>query len=381
MVISDLQMALIGAGVVAVGAVWAYNAWQERKARRAAQAIFKHAHGDTLLADEEIPTGETRREPVFPVDAAEPLDNALPDGDASIAGIAPDDAGTAMAVEPSTHSEFPGQHADGMIDCVLRLATAEPIPAPAVWVMQESWAAQLSKPVHWLLRDGATNAWRPLDGNETGRYAQWVAALQLADRHGAVSEGELAHFLNGVQQVADKVGATVELPAPEQIIAHATALDEFCASVDIQFKLHIVESAGGIFSGTKLRGIAEAAGMALEADGRFHARDADGGELFTLANLGSEGLSIETLRSLATHGLTLSIDVPRVSDGAAAFARMLGTGQQLARAMDGVLVDAQRVPLADGMISAIRAKIVELQQTMRNAGIIPGSALALRLFS
>ena len=381
MVISDLQMALIGAGVAAVAAVWAYNAWQERKARRAAQSIFKHAHGDTLLAGEEIPAGETRREPVFPVEAAEPLDNALPDGDASIAGIVRDDAGAATAVEPSTHAEFPIQHADGMIDCVLRLDTAAPVPAPAVWVMQESWAAQLSKPVHWLLRDGATNAWRPLDGNETGRYAQWVAALQLADRRGAVSEGELAHFLNGVQQVADKVGATVELPAPEQVIAHAAALDEFCASVDIQFKLHIVESAGGIFSGTKLRGIAEAAGMALEADGRFHARDADGGELFTLANLGSEGLSIETLRSLATHGLTLSIDVPRVSDGAAAFARMLGAGQQLARAMDGVLVDAQRAPLADGMISAIRAKIVELQQIMRNAGIVPGSALAVRLFS
>jgi FtsZ-interacting cell division protein ZipA len=381
MAISDLQIALIGAGIAAIAAVWIYNLWQERKARRAAQAIFRQTHGDTLLADETMRAEQEWREPVFTADDTQPMANAWADDEGTAGETQPQGDDPAATTESPTYSEFPMQHADGMIDCVLRLATTEPVPAPAVWVMQESWAAQLSKPVQWLLYDEATNAWRPLDGNETGRYVQWVAALQLVDRHGAVSEGELAHFLNGVQQVADKVGATVGLPAPEQIIAHATALDEFCASVDIQFKLHIVESAGGIFSGTKLRGIAEAAGMALEADGRFHARDADGGELFTLANLGSEGLSIETLRSLATHGLTLSIDVPRVSDGVAAFARMLGTGQQLARAMDGVLVDAQRAPLADGMISAIRAKIVELQQAMRNAGIIPGSALALRLFS
>jgi len=127
MVISDLQMALIGAGVVAVVAVWAYNAWQERKARRAAQSIFQHAHGDTLLAGEAIHAEETRREPVFPVDAAEPLENALPalsDDDASIVDIVLGDAGAATAVESPTHAELPSQHADGMIDCVLRLDTA-----------------------------------------------------------------------------------------------------------------------------------------------------------------------------------------------------------------------------------------------------------------
>lgn len=380
MVISDLQMALIGAGGVAVAMVGIYNFWQGRKARQAAQSIFNHAPGDTLLADEAVHTDESRREPVFPMDDG-PTGDAWFDGD----GIAADGPAvgeeTGAATESPAYSEFPMQYADEMIDCVLRLTATEPMPAPAVWIMQSSWAAQLVKPVHWLAHDEATGAWCLLDGDATGWHTRCVAALQLANRHGVISEGGLVHFLNGVQQVAEKVGATVELPEPGQIMAHATALDEFSASVDIQFKLHIVEAAGGIFNGTKLRGVAEAAGMVLEADGQFHARDTSGGELFTLANFGSEGLSIETLRSLATHGLTLSIDVPRVSDGPAVFARMLSTGQQLARALDGVLVDAQRAPLADGMVSAIRAKIVELQQTMREAGIVPGSVRALRLFS
>jgi FtsZ-interacting cell division protein ZipA len=84
---------------------------------------------------------------------------------------------------------------------------------------------------------------------------------------------------------------------------------------------------------------------------------------------------------LATHGLTLSLDVPRVADGALAFDRMLATARQLAATLGGVLVDAQRAPLADAMIDAIRARTAELQQRMRDGGIISGSIRALRLFS
>jgi hypothetical protein len=49
--------------------------------------------------------------------------------------------------------------------------------------------------------------------------------------------------------------------------------------------------------------------------------------------------------------------------------------------LGGVLVDAQRAPLADAMVDAIRAKTAELQQRMREADIVPGSPRALRLFS
>jgi FtsZ-interacting cell division protein ZipA len=103
--------------------------------------------------------------------------------------------------------------------------------------------------------------------------------------------------------------------------------------------------------------------------------------LFTVANLGAERLEAESIKSLATHGLTLSMDVPRVSDGAVAFDRMLAVARQLAAALGGVLVDAQRAPLSDAMIDAIRAKTAELQQRMRDGGIAPGSTRALRLFS
>ena len=161
----------------------------------------------------------------------------------------------------------------------------------------------------------------------------------------------------------------------------AGKLDEFCATVDIQFVLHIVEASGGVFAGTKLRGVAEAAGLVLEEDGVFHARDTGGAELFTVANMGAERLEAESIKSLATHGLTLSLDVPRVANGVLAFDRMLATAQQITLSLDGVLVDAQRAPLSDVMIAAIRAKTAELQRRMSDGDIAPGSVRALRLFS
>lgn len=387
MAISELQIALIGAGVVAVGMVWGYNAWQDRRHRKAADQIFKGGQGDALLDGQPAATPETpvaeehirrepgeRHEPRFVDDASE-VEESI--------GAAGDSGGDLAPAEPESEPQpvLPIEYADSVVDCVLSLTAANAVPAPAVWVMQNAWAGELSKPLHWLVRNEADGVWRQVDAHDSGRYREWVAALQLADRRGPVSDSEVARFFDGVQQVARQSAAELELPSRSATVLRADRLDQFCASVDIQFVLHVVEALGGVFQGTKLRGVAEAAGLALEGDGVFRARDAAGGEMFTVANLGTERLDAESIKSLATHGLTLSLDVPRAADGVAAFDRMLATARQLAATLGGELVDAQRVPLSVAMIDAIRARTAELQQTMRDGGIAPGSVRALRLFS
>ena len=380
MAISELQIALIGAGVAAVGAVWGYNVWQDRRHRETADRIFKSAQGDALLgsrdagpapevAAEPQPEDGGRREPHL----ADAADDTVPEPALS--------ASAAAEVPPAPPPVPAVDDAEGVADCVLRLVAAEPVPAPAVWAMQNTWSGDLTKPMRWLARNHADGAWRPVDAHDTGRYPEWAVALQLVDRRGPVSDAELGRFFEGVQQLARQAGAALELPARGETALRAARLDEFCAAVDIQFALHVVERSGGVFAGTKLRGVAEAAGLALEADGVFHAHDSGGGELFTVANLGPERLEADSIKSLATHGLTLSLDVPRVPDGVLAFDRMLAVARQLAASLDGVLVDAQRAPLSDAMIAAIRAKTAELQQRMRDGSIVPGSPLALRLFS
>ncbi len=379
MAMSELQIALIGAGTVAVGAVWGYNIWQDRQHRKTADKIFKGGSGDALHAAGSARTaadGE-RQEPHI----ANPADDSVEIG----AGAEPLAAEAPPAAEAASAPASEVEWLDRVADCVLHLVAAEPIPAPAVWAMQNTWSADLTKHLYWLARndaegDGGT-AWRTVDARDTGRYREWAVALQLVDRRGPVADAELARFFEGVQQVAQQAGATLDLPSRADAVLRAAKLDEFCATVDIQFVLNVVEASGGVFAGTKLRGVAEALGLVLEADGVFRAHDSVGGELFTVGNLGTERLAAESIKSLATHGLTLSLDVPRVMDGRLAFDRMLAVARQLGSALDGVLVDAQRAPLSEVTIAAMRAKTGELQQRMRDAGINPGSPLALRLFS
>ncbi|MBI5898167.1 MAG: cell division protein ZipA C-terminal FtsZ-binding domain-containing protein [Rhodocyclales bacterium] len=383
MALSELHLALIGAGTAGVLMVWGYNVWQDRKHRQTAERIFNGGKPDALAGGEPAQgIGDERVEPTFeslPESQAPRNDEAAPDAVGDTVGP---EASTELGAEVASASAIPADDTDPIVDCALRFSAATPIAAPILYSVQRSWSGDISKPISWFARCGDAGAWQTMNVDSTGSHREWCAALQLVDRRGAVSDGELTRFLEGVAALAQQTGATLEaVRDAEELAAHAQALDQFCAGVDIQFVLHVVDATGGSFPGTKLRGLAEAAGMVLEDDGLFHARDEAGGEAFSLGNLGPENFTAESLRSLNTPGVTFSIDVPRVGDGKAAFERMLGAARQLAGALGGVLVDAQRAPLAEAMIAAIRAKIVELQQRMRDGGIDPGSRRALRLFS
>lgn len=360
---SDLQIALFAAAVGVVALVWGYNKWQERKHRQLAEKVFSGGQPDVLLAGEEPdeveppPTGE-RREPVIelPEEAAE----------------------AALAPSPPPLGDW----ADAVADCTICLEFAQPVAATALEEMQAASTGSLGSRLAWYgwSAEDAAGGWQPVaDGLSS--YAAVCVRLQLADRRGAVSGQEISGYLDGISRVAEQFSARIDLPAVEPLLAHARSLDEFCASVDMQLAIHVVESGGSGIKGTKLRGLAEAMGLSLQGDGLFHAFDDEGRTLFTLGSMAAEGFNAESLKTLALQGVTLTLDVPRVAEGPAAFDRMLAVAQQLSQGIGGTLVDAQRRALSEEMIAAIRVRVEELQQKMAAHQIVAGSARALRLFS
>jgi FtsZ-interacting cell division protein ZipA len=439
---SELQLALLGAGAVAIALVLAYNLWQERKHRKAAEQLFKGDQQDVLLKDAP-PLGDGGRnsgdqndgrianDGAYAEERVEPTFGALDEFDdasaspqkqyvatssvdydepevetqrvaapnVSVTPQAPVDfeagaptplsasnvpyasSSTSSIAQPLSAAGDDIFPADALADCVIRFSLNTPVPALNVWKAQQIWSKLITKPITWMGRVPGNLAWKLVDETSTGRYSDWLVAMQLADRNGPASDIELRQFFTGVDGLGQLLGIGIELPERVEEQLRAQSLDSFCAGVDVQFSIHLVEASGGTFAGTKLRGVCEAAGLALGADGSFHSMDEDGLEIFRISNIGPERFTPDTIRSLATQGVTLTIDVPRVPDGSAGFNRMITTAQQLARGLGGVLVDVQRAPLADAMISMIRAKIVELQQQMRAADILPGSPRALKLFS
>ena len=73
--------------------------------------------------------------------------------------------------------------------------------------------------------------------------------------------------------------------------------------------------------------------------------------------------------------------MPRVAGGARAFDRMIVQAKQFAHSLGGMLVDDNRIPLADSALDVIHDKILEIEQRMADHGIGAGGPQALRLFS
>jgi hypothetical protein len=362
MVISELQLAILAVGIAAVIGVFAYNKWQERRFREQSERGFAGEHADVLLEGTPAPPAGGGGERIEPVDAS-----------LSAAPEAPDEA-----VAPAPEPEMPLVHPAA--DCVARFEAAEPIAAPQLWQAVQETMAGIDRPVRWLGWNENRKTWQLLQAHTAIACRQWRAVLQLADRRGAVSEAGIEGFRRALQQLGDRFMA-VDLPQREQLRQRAAEIDRFCAGVDVQIAIHVVANDAAGFPGTKLRGIAEAAGMALEEDGMFHARDDAGHQLFTMGNLEPALFTAEGMAELTSHGLTLSLDVPCVTSGGAAFGSMVTAARQLAAGLNGSVVDDNRAALTQKALDVIRAKIVEFQDVMSKRGIAAGSATALRLFA
>ncbi len=163
--------------------------------------------------------------------------------------------------------------------------------------------------------------------------------------------------------------------------ARAEALDRICADLDVQIGLTVLKTGQATIPGTRLRGVAEAAGFRLMDSGRFEwMQDETGAVLYALANYRPEPFTADSLRASATPGAVFLLDVPRVADPARAFDQMKLAAKRMAQTLDATLVDDNRRPLDDPALAAIREQVQATAAALRNVNIEPGSPRALALF-
>ena len=369
---SDLQLGLLAIGVAVVVAVLAYNKWQETKLRRKGEEAFGSRHGDVLLRGATV-AGEAGPPPAVRP-ATSPVDRTL-EHTLGEMGAAPVPA-SEREPEPVPPAS-PGL--DPAVDYIVALDCARPVAGSEVATQGRALIdEELIKPIHWEGHDDSLAAWRPLSATE--RYRRLRVGLQLANRAGPVSEEDLLTFCGGVQEVALALAAEPDFPDPDEAMARAQELDRFCAEVDVQIGLSVIGSESHTFSGTRVRAPAEAAGLAIGRDGRFHRHAEDGSELFSLANLEPMPFHPETIKTLQTRGVTVLFDVPRVPASASAFRRFIEFAHQLEQSLGGVLVDDNRKPIGQAALEAIGQQLERIHETMAARGIPAGSPLALRLF-
>ena len=374
---SDLQIGLAMLGVMLVVAVVAFNWWQERQFRQRGEEAFSGRHDDVLLNQPATQTASTtasapsqrhsldepRIEPSMEP-RIEPHLEAV--SQAGAPAFSPPKSGVADIPRPE-------------IDYIVEIRAGEFIAVDKLVKMKQSLPA-LMRRISFGGLNYQSKSWEALRLDDA-RYTSVRVALQLVDRSGPVNDEQLRAFGKLVRNTASEMAAIAELPDFAPALEQAVALDKFCADVDVLVGINVIANAGQAFHGTKIRALAEAAGLHLQSSGVFHCHDEQGGALFSLDNQESKPFLIDRIRNIITPGITFLLDVPRVANGVRVFDRMVAMSRSFADSLDGTLADDNRVLLSDAGLDRIRAQLRDIYAAMEQRGIMAGGPLALRLFS
>ena len=426
----ELTLGLIGAGAVVVGGVVAYNAWQGAKVRRKMPRPMPTEAGPGLARheqEEERPfiepaRGAVRREPAMAEAAREgeaariepsfggaaaPLDipadiqaeTTTPNGFTPESASASGSASASTAAEPvpgqpesefetgapaavtpaaTTISAAPPHIVDRRIDCVVPIRLNGPIAGEKASPLAQRLRRAGSKPVYIEGKPEGGETWELLQNAQ--RYEELRAAVQLANRGGALNELEFSEFVSGVQQFADAIDGAPEFPDMLETVSMARELDAFAAQCDAQLSINVL-SDGAPWSANYVQAVASQDGLLLSRDGtRFVKLDGKQSPVFML-QFGDTNFLRDDLTYKGGQMITLILDVPVAEEDILPFRLMCDYAKSLAERIGGRVVDDQRRPLPEQALLAIEKQLMTLYARLEEAGIPAGSAATRRLFS
>lgn len=369
---SDLQRALLIIGAIVIIGVLGYNWLQQWLLRRRLERSFGEKPADVLLHEPLMKPSAARIEPQ--------LQGASRETDVPLqpTPLTPEVSTAVAAADTIKLPDVPGF--DPLIDFIAGIDAVEPVSGADLAQLHTRVGAA-GRRVRIVGYNAVNSQWEDAPRLSGGRYAHLRIALQLLNRKGVVDAATLSAIVKAVRECAADFGACAHCPDVDAALMTARELDNDCSEIDIAIGMNVVPPAGETFSGIRIRASAEKAGFNLEPQGVFHYRDAARRTLFTLNNQEPAPFLPDQIKHIDTSGITLLLDVPRVSGGHTALELMLRTGSMLARDLGGTLVDDNRVPLNDSAVRAIDQQLKTTLARMETRGIPAGSERALRLFS
>jgi hypothetical protein len=245
----------------------------------------------------------------------------------------------------STRQRAPEAMPDERVDYVIVLRMPTGISAAAALEPWRALEQRFGRRALLVASEGS--GWRRLRPGDHGSCTALRAALQMVSRAGVVSDAELIEFRSEVETLATRIGASVAAPEMRAALDAARALDKRCADADVQVALHVIGEIDPAAAAAELGSLAEAPYQVAER----------------------------------ADGLTLVLDVPRVADVTRSYAAMTRMAAHLAGSLGGRVVDDRGNALDERALAAIGAELEPMRRQLAEAGIEPGSPLALRLFS
>lgn len=417
---SDLQLALVILGLLIIAGVVAYNWMQERKLRKEVSSDFivpqkdvladdfdmnadayvvdkelaevrdkakryldgaTDAFKDTIsLADSSVKATQANANPV----SAEPakIEPTIEIPKPEVEELAP--ANTQEIIKASVHEKLQDLHVNlpdvthPQIDLTAILFANKNITHTELETLVNAFK-EFTLPVmlHGLTSD---DKWLEIaSAPSTSTYKQIACSLQLADRGGPVAKSLLNKFQFAVEDTGLNLNTHVEWQGNGDPMQRAIELDQFCIEVDQMVSVHIASGETPIH-GTKFKGLAEASGMLLKEDGKFHYY-ANEIPLYAVMDTNNIPFTSDSLRSNVLKSITFQLEIPKVNNCEQVFNQMILNAQKIASSLSGSLVDDNQKPLGDLQIEKIRQQLRVIHATMVARGVMPGSPSSMRLFN
>jgi FtsZ-interacting cell division protein ZipA len=385
---SDLQLALIGLGILFLVAVFAFNKMQERKLRsRMERAMPTEEIADALLETPAVERKRAAEAAAMPPDdlPAEGAPSAKTAADAVAAPPvdepAPGAGGRAvehtLGLPPIDQSDAVGGALvlDPRVDFIATIVFAESRSGEEV-LRRGGETLQAAKAIAWEgLRVDA--GWEQLVAG--GSYTEVRCGMQMVDRRGLATEADVLAFSQSVQALAATLGGESTFPSRRDALRLASALDMILAEADIQVALNVVHDEP--IAAAKVGAAAESVGCALGRDGAFRLLTPEGAEVFAVTNGEPAPFSAARLGALSTRMVCVTLDVPRAPETGEAFNQFANFANRLAQAVGGRVVDDNQRPIAPQAMVAIAQHVAGARARMHEAGVPAGSPLALRIFA
>lgn len=232
--------------------------------------------------------------------------------------------------------DMPDPRLDYLIDLEVARGT---LPATVL----ENWKSVEHRFAGRVLLAGNDGAgWHPVVAGDVRSLTALRAALQIVGRAGVVGDAELIEFRSGVETLGAALGAQISAPEMREALEAARALDTLCVDCDIQVALHV--------TGGDAKSIVDPMGQPYRVEGR-------------------------------ADGVSFILDLPRTAEPARSFEAMVRAARAMAVETKGKVVDDNDNEIDERALRAIEVELEAVRARLAQAGIEPGSELALRLFS
>jgi ZipA, C-terminal FtsZ-binding domain len=371
----DLQVALLMIGAILILFLLSYNLLRTRRvknqlASRLAQTILmeKNADSERLAEPVSVDQVPSRVEPSFQNHQNDDLSVGVHDSS--------DMPTQDLVSEPPALSS---SKMDPNVDCVVSLHFSLLVPGNELLERISKWSVNPSYrfACEGQFENESTSLWEILHPNHM--YRELQLSMQLANRRGPISREELSEFLGMAAELANEFSAEIDLPPIAQVLSQAQDLDQFAVQCDIQLAFNLVPN----MISWEPKDVEKALlnrGFTLARDGLSFNYFLQNTLVFKAQIPGLNFLT-DDLQTARIKCILFALEVPLVAEESRAFMTMFETAEQLAKDLDGKVLDDNGKLLEIKSVDAIEAQLEPVYALMRDREILPGSISALRLFS